>query len=152
MILPVPGLIRTRATAVLRRPVPRKSEVFVVALIVLYKLTFKRDWVLCFMRMFLGGEQFKSFHHLARELVLWKHAFNSVLKNEVRAFFEHVFDIDSVFVATVTGVEHIFFVGHFFTGKLNLVGINDDNVVAAINVRCVNRFATTSKEVCYFYG
>src|SRR5450432_1427387 len=96
--LPLPARIRTRATEVLRRPVPRASMTFSAAAgmllsfdqfafgdgVRLVRGQFGGDWLLTLMGMFGAGVDFQLSEHLVGQLVLRQHPPHGLGQNSLR--------------------------------------------------------------------
>ena len=69
------------------------------------------------------------------EPVLGQHSFHGMFDNALGVLVKHLAGRGKALTAGVTRVADVNLVGHFLAGEANLVGIDDDHVVSAVNVR-----------------
>ena len=94
----------------------------------------------------------KLLDHLATKLITRKHAFNSVLNDELGLLGAHVAHVDVAFATHPAGVEHVVLVGVLFARYFNLLSVNHDDEVASVCVRRVGRLVATAEHIGNFYG
>lgn len=99
------------------------------------------------MRMLWTGIHMEVTVELISKTVLGKHAANGVFENALGMASEDLCGCGLTLAARVTGVTLIDFVGHFLAGEDNFFGIDNDNVVATINMRGEARFGLATEDV-----
>src|ERR1700722_6192424 len=135
-MVPVPGRRRTRATASLRRPV-----VWVSGDDTSFSLTAANRRVVVLRRCLgrvrvLGtGVDEELAHDFATESVLRDHALDGVEDQLDRVLVEQGLPRGRAQTARVTRVVVGELLGRFVGGEHDLVGVHDDDVVTAVNVR-----------------
>ncbi len=92
------------------------------------------------MRMLDTGIHEKFLIHLPAQAILGKHAFYSALDYGVRTAFEEVLGDLLLLAAGVTGEVHVDLLFQLVTRENNLVGVDDDNKIATVDVRSVVGF------------
>src|SRR5688500_15710136 len=137
MILPEPIARRTRATAVLRRPVPRNSEV-----VSAIEKRLARDsegcWGLGSVRMLTALVHFQFGEQLPAEPVFRKHAFDGVVAQLCRMLGANL-RYGAIFLAALpAGVAHVLLVRFLLAGEDDLGGIDHHDKSACIQMRGVN--------------
>lgn len=90
--------------------------------------------------------------HVATQRVLRQHAFDRGLDHALRGFSNQLFEVDRLDAARETGVGVVDFVGGFSTGYTNLLGIDNDDVIAGVNVRSVLSFMLATQTARDFGG
>ena len=85
------------------------------------------------------------FDHLATEGVFRKHAFHSVVNGKFRLFGHKFFILSFFQTADVTGVITIHFLFEFFAGQSDFCAVDDDDMIACIDVRSESRFVFASE-------
>ena len=86
----------------------------------------------------------KFFEHLSAEAVLRKHALDGFVNKSVALFSDHVSVRSLLQTADITGVIGVKLLFGFFAGQSDLIAIDDNNVISAIDVRRESRFVFTS--------
>src|SRR5258708_5471156 len=132
VILPSPGWIRTRATAFLRRPVPR------------LKVSAKIDVsprVECDLLRLLGhvlvigpGVDAKAGEHVSPQRVPLEHALHRVGDRKCRVELLGLAQRSPAEPAWVAAVVGVLLGGHLRAGDLHLGGVDHDHVVAGVQV------------------
>jgi hypothetical protein len=96
--------------------------------------------LLCGVRVLVAGVDEELLVHLTSQAVLWQHAFDSSFDDGIRTTPEEVLGDLFLLPAGVTGEIDVDFVFQFVTGKYNLVCVDHNDKVAAIDVRGVIGF------------
>ena len=92
------------------------------------------------MRMFGSGINFQIRQLLASQWAARQHALHGHFHDALRKFtFHDFFRRRFLNAARITGMAVIFFVAHFLAGKLHLISIDDNDIVAAIHMRGESR-------------
>ena len=104
------------------------------------------------VRVLGAGIDFEFGEHLGGELVLGEHAFDGVLDDECGLVRAHVRDVAAIGGANPAGVEHVGLVGFLAAGEAHFVGVDDDDIVASVNVGRVGWFMASAQDGGYFYG
>src|SRR5690606_17800246 len=101
------------------------------------RLEVDRDRVLRGVRMLAAAIDTKLRQLLARQRAFLRHhALDGLFKDALRMLAGENLARDALLdPARVTGVAIVDLVGHFLAGERNLVGVDDDDMVARINVR-----------------
>ena len=86
------------------------------------------------MRMLCTGIHIKVAIDGVAKLGLGKHALDGVLENGLRLFPQLLAHVAETLATRITGVMHIVLFSHLVAGELNLIGIDDDDIVATIAV------------------
>ena len=84
--------------------------------------------------------------------VFRKHATDGVFEDAFGVFGEYLFRGGLALAAGISGIALVDFVGHLLAGEDNFLGIDDDDVVAAVNVRSEARFGLASQDVGHAGG
>jgi hypothetical protein len=84
---------------------------------------------------------------LVAKTILRKHAADGVFENALGMAGKDLCGSGLALAARITGVALIYLVGHFLAGEDDLLSINDDNVVAAVDVRGEARFGLAAEDV-----
>ena len=90
--------------------------------------------------------------HVATQWVFRQHAFNRGLDHALRGFGDQLFKVDRLDAARETGVGVVHFVSGFSAGNTDLLGVDDDDVVAGVNVRSVLRLVLATQTARDFGG
>jgi len=88
--------------------------------------------------MFLASENFELREHLSSKTILWKHAFNRVLHDEVRTALLHLRNAQVLLAANIAAIEHVLLLLFLFTCQNDLVGVDNNNEIAGVDVRRVS--------------
>ena len=96
------------------------------------------------MRMLGTGIDMQVAVQVGTQSVLGQHAADGVLKDALGMAAQQLGGSGLTLAAGVAGIALINLVGHLFASENDLLGIDDDNVVAAINVRCEVRLGLAS--------
>ena len=86
------------------------------------------------------------------EPVLGQHTFYGMFNDALGVLFEQQSGRSKTLTAGITRMADIDFVGHFFACEANLLGINDNHVVSAINVRGEVGFVFAANQGCNLAG
>lgn len=92
------------------------------------------------MRVFAACINVKFAIHLSAELVLREHAADSMFNNPNRSFTKSVSGFLVSVATDVTGVVEVNFLQFFLACQNDFICVDNDDVVAGINMRCVGRF------------
>lgn len=99
------------------------------------------------MRMLGTGVYMKVTIELVSKAILGEHASNGVFENALGVASKNLLGCGLTLTTGVAGVTLINLVGHLFAGEDNLLGIDDDDIVAAVDVRGEARFGLATKDV-----
>ena len=102
--------------------------------------------------MLAAGVNFQFFQHGASKRAAWQHAFDCDFQHSARVFCLHFVEGSAFQVGDVAGVAVVNFVVAFFAGNAQFVGIDDDDVVAGVNVGGVFRFVFAAQTQGDFAG
>lgn len=150
VIVPLPSLRITRATAALRRP-----TALTVSMLQLFQFVNVDDFgILCLVGMVGAVVDVHVLDDAASETVFGKHTFHHTDKEGVHAgfdvlverFFHEHFGSELALTAGITGEVEIDFVSHLFACEDNFVGVDDDDVVAALKVGSVVGFVFAAEK------
>ena len=86
------------------------------------------------------------------EPVLGQHSFHGMFDNALGVLVEHLAGRGKALTAGVTRVADVNLVGHFLAGEANLIGVDDDHVVSAVNVRGEVGFVFAANQGCNLAG
>src|SRR5437588_1436345 len=128
--LPEPWANRTRATAVLRRPVPANSEVLVSAIEISgvadrLARNLQRSRLLCGVRMFGSFINLQLRHQHATEAIFRDHAANSVSDELFGVLCPHLCDRPEPLATLPSRIAHELLVSLFFAGESHFFVIYD---------------------------
>src|ERR1700704_5957782 len=142
---PSPGWMRTRATAFLRRPVPlRKASAKLDV-----PLGVEGDHLrpLGLVPMLGPGVDAKSGEHVRPERVVLQHPLHRVHEWESRVqVFRHL-EAARAQAARVAGVAGVELAGQLGAADLGLGGIDDDHVIARVEMRRVGRLVLAPEDL-----
>ena len=94
----------------------------------------------------LGTREYTQASHTAGcEFILGQHTFDGVLNDTCRAFGAEIFELSFFQTAWETAVAVVYFVSFFITSHDKFASVNDDNVIAVVNVRRVSWLVFTSE-------
>jgi len=79
------------------------------------------------------------------QFVLWQHAFNSFFNNSLWVAFTHFFELRFFDAAWETTVTVVVLVSFLVTSNDGVRSVDNHDVVATINVRCVGRLVFASQ-------
>ena len=99
------------------------------------------------MRVFGTGKNAKLGQHRARKAVFRQHALDRVHDDKLRIADALLGKFAKGFAADVTGEKHVPILLLFFTGDDDFLGVDDDNVIARINMRGVGGLVAATDEV-----
>src|SRR5215207_4686516 len=102
------------------------------------------------MRMVAASKYVQFLEHLATERVLRKHAFDGEFDSTLRVLIEQLLQAGRLEVAKIAGVMVIELVRQLPTGDLHLASVEDDDVIAGVDVRGVSSFVLTAQAGCHF--
>ena len=109
-------------------------------------------WLLGFVRVFFTGINLELLHLGGTKLVLGDHSFDGPLKNELgTTLTDFVWSLDGL-TTDVTGVTCVDLVLLLAAAELGVLGINDDDEVAGIDVRRKDRLVLSAKETGCLHG
>ena len=97
------------------------------------------------MRMLWTGIDVEVTIDLVAQLGLGKHTLDGVLENGLWLSLQLIADVAETLATWETGVMHIIFFSHLVAGELDLLGIDNDDVVATIAVGSVARFTLATE-------
>lgn len=83
------------------------------------------------------------------QTIFRKHATDGVFKNALGMAGEHLGRCGLALTAGVAGIALVDFVGHLLASENNLLGIDNDDVVTAVDMRGVARFGLAAQDVSY---
>ena len=110
-------------------------------------LKFERLRLLGFVWMLCSSIYKKFFVHRPSQFVFGQHAFNPFFNNEFRFAIQHTGYILPALATWVTCMAHIFFLEHFVASEPDFFRINDDHIIARVNVRGERRFVLTHQDM-----
>jgi hypothetical protein len=93
------------------------------------------------------GIHMKVAIELVAKTILRKHSADGVFENALGMAGENLSGSGLTLTARITGVTLINLVGHFLPGEDDFLGIDDDNVVAAVDVRGEARLGLATEDV-----
>ena len=104
------------------------------------------------MLMFCSFVNIKVAQQFGTQTILRKHAFYDTVKQFVSSIrLSHDAGRSLLALATrITRIRIVYTVCPFFTGQLNLVGIDNNYVVTAIYMRSKIGFVLSAQQFCYF--
>ena len=97
------------------------------------------------MRMLWTGIDVEVTIDLVAQLGLGKHTLDGVLENGLWLSLQLIADVAETLSTRETGVMHIILFSHLVASELDLLGIDDDDVVATIAVGSVARFTLATE-------
>jgi len=86
------------------------------------------------MRVFRRKVDLQSFQAPVTEPVFWQHAGNRLVNNFPGLFFEHQLKADRFQTTGVHGVGIVNFIVHLLPGDPELIRIEHNHIIAAINM------------------
>ena len=86
------------------------------------------------------------------QTVFRKHAADGVFKYALGVFGENLLRGGLALAAGISGIALVDLVGHLLAGEDNLLGIDDDDIVAAIHMRGVARCGLAAQDVGHAGG
>ena len=104
------------------------------------------------MRVYSARIDFQLAKHIATQWALRQHAFDRDFDRGFRLLGNQAFEVGRLDTAWETGVTVVHFVACFVAGYTNLLSIDDDDVVAGINVRGVFRLVLATQTAGDFSG
>src|SRR4030095_8581278 len=149
VILPFPGLRKTRATEVFRRPVAANTFSAIIVLLCYDCQGFR---LLRFMWMFWTRIYLKLGHQFATQTVLRQHSLYRKFHELLWFFFQHFRGSSLPDAAGIFGVPIINFLLQFRARELDAARINDDDEVSRVLVRRKNRFILSPQDFGDFSG
>ena len=97
-----------------------------------------------------AGKYPKLSEHLGREAVLRQHALDGVLDDELGIANALLAQLAVALATDVTGEKHVLVLLFLLTGQDDLLGVDDDHVVAGIDARRVRSLVAAADEVGCF--
>ena len=97
-------------------------------------LDFQHFRLLSLMRMFGAAEYAQFLDHRSAKLILGQHTTHSLIDHELGLCSEHLSRNDGLKSAGVTAVTVIILLIKLTAGQNNLIRIDDDNVIAGVDV------------------
>ena len=88
--------------------------------------------------------------HFSSKRTLRKHALNSVLDYSFRVSVKHLTKCSALLTTNVVCVVPVNLLIKLLTCNFDLLSVYYDYEIACINVRCVDSFVLSSKDVSYF--
>lgn len=105
------------------------------------------------MRMIFTGIYFQFCHLLTSHRITGNHAFYSFLDNSFRETSVQNFACGRFFdTANPASMLIIFFISQFFAGQLYFIGVNNNNVIATIQIRREIRLMLAAQQFCDLSG
>ena len=93
--------------------------------------------------MLTSGEDLQALHALGGQFVLGEHTFDGVFDDTLRVFFTDFFKGGVFDAAWEAGVAIVYFASFLVASDNSVFGVDDNDVVATINVRSVARLVFT---------
>ena len=90
------------------------------------------------------------FKHRSAKAVLGEHTSDCLVNGKVALFRHQLLVRDHFQTADVSGVVSVIFIFQLFTGKNGLVGVDNDDEIARVNVGSEGRFVFAAKNGCDF--
>src|SRR3954454_5227695 len=147
VIWPVPFFMKTRATLLLRRPVPLFHSPIIVG-----SLQFQRLRLLGGVRMLRAAVHLQLLDHGVAERALGQHALDGLLECAAGMLGLHVAEVGFTDAAREARVAVILLVELLRAGDPELGGIDDDDEVAGVDVRRVDGLVLAAQTECCFAG
>src|SRR6476661_4772430 len=147
VILPVPFFRKTRATLLLRRPVPLFHSPIIVG-----SLQFQRLRLLGGVRMLRAAVHLQLLDHRVAERALGQHALDGLLQRAAGVPGLHVAEVGLADAAGEAGVAVVLLVELLGAGDPELGGVDDDDEVAGVDVRRVDGLVLAAQTECCFAG
>ncbi len=91
-------------------------------------------------------------HNFTSEAVFWNHAFYGVHYHERRVLLEHELGSHVLFATWISRIAEVELVGHFLARQNNLLGVDDNYVVAGVHMGGEHRFIFTTQDSGYMAG
>src|SRR5256885_8690530 len=145
MTRPSPGWMRTRATAFFRRPVPRLNVS--ANLDVSLRVECERLRLLRRVAVVGAGVNPQPREHIRAQRVALEHAANRVCDGERRVELLRGVERALAQPARVTGVARVLLRRALRAGHLHLGGIDDDHVIAAVQMRRERRLVLAAQHL-----
>src|SRR5687768_3200675 len=133
VILPLPFLRKTRATLLLRRPVPLFHSPIIEG-----SSDFQRLGLLGGVRVLRAAVHLELLDHGVAERALGQHALDGLLERAAGVLGLHVAEVGGVDAARVARVAVVHLVDFLRAGDAKLAGVDHDYVVAGIDVRRID--------------
>lgn len=111
-----------------------------------------RGWVLCSVRVVFTGVALQTGDDCAGETVLGQHALDGVLNHEAWVLSAEVRNAKVLFTANEARIEHVLLLVFLFACHTNLVGVNDDYIIACDSAWRVGRTMLATKNVGNLHG
>src|SRR5690606_21789528 len=90
----------------------------------------------------------KGTHLIPAKRAAWDHALNGLLENALRkAAFQNLVRALFLDAAGITRVAIIDLVGHLLAGEADLLGVDDDDIVTAIDMRGEARLVLAAQDI-----
>ena len=104
--------------------------------------------LLRFMRMFGAGVDFKFAEHHAPEFVFRQHAAHRIFDDARRVFVDHFLKRCAFDAAGMPGMPPIHFVVCLVAGERNFGGVDDDNIIAGVDMRRIFGLMLAAQPAC----
>ena len=92
------------------------------------------------MWMLITGVNLKFTKHGSTKFVLRHHTFHSSFDSTLRRFIDKLLKVNGFYATWVASMMIIILISSLITGNFYLFSIDDNDVIAGINVRSVFRF------------
>src|SRR5438128_1525192 len=143
---PVPGFMRTRAMACLRRPVAVTMSSFAISAFLSGVLGFEDGRLLRGVRVLVAGVDLELAHQRAAERRARQHAADGVLDEPGGVARGGLPGAELLQAAREHGVVDVLLVVPLLAGQLDLVGVDDDDEVAAVGVGREDRLVLAAQD------
>lgn len=112
-------------------------------------LLLKVEWFgfLRLVWMLRAGIHKKLLVHGTAKLGFWQHTLYSALNNLMRLLVQHGSRCSLALTSWITGVIEVNLILHFVSGKAQLIRVDDNHIVAGINIRCITRLVLASQRM-----
>src|ERR1700732_3347290 len=140
---PSPGWMRTRATAFLRRPVPRWKMSANLELSL--GIEGERLRLLCLVPMLGTGVNAKTGEHIRAQRVVLQHPFHRIHEREGGDDLLGLLQGAPAEADGVAAVVRVFLGAELRAGDLDLGGVDHHDVIAAVQVRRVRRLVLAAQ-------
>ena len=100
--------------------------------------------------MLAASKYTEALEALCLQFVLWQHAFDSFFNNSFWVAFTHFFELRFFDAARETTVTVVILVGFLVASNDGVCSVDNHDVVATINVRCVGWLVFTGQVLSNF--
>ena len=116
------------------------------------RLNVQRYRLLCLVIVFRTRKYPQLREHLPTKRIAWQHAFYREFKGALGRLAHQCFHRYRFQIAYVPGVTMVHFVFHLVAGHANLVGVDDNNVIAGIDMWRIFRLVLAAEASCDLGG